>query len=126
MQSVAASFLYHGKPAREAQLEIRQWSPRQRLIRALKGLGMCWGAALLAVLLPVLHWVLVPSLLIGGPLFAFMRYHERMTIVAARGPCPACGVELSCALGQASRRSMMVRCDHCGRGITLEVTPLGA
>lgn len=125
MQPVTASFRYHGRPATEAQLEVRHWDSRQRLMRAIKGLGICWGAALFAVLLPVLHWVLVPSLLIGGPLFAFLRYHERMTVLAARGSCPACGVELSFALGQASRRRMLLRCDHCGRGITLEVTLLG-
>jgi len=126
MQPVTASFRYHGMPATPAQLEVRHWDPSQRFMRAFQGLGMCWLAAVLAVLLPVLHWVLVPSLLIGGPVFAFMRYRERMTVLAARGPCPACGVEMSFALGQASRRRMMLRCDHCGRGITLEVAPPGA
>ncbi len=126
MQPVTGSFHYHGRPVTPAQLEVRHWDSRQRLSRALQGLGMCWGAAVLAVLLPVLHWVLVPSLLIGGPIFAFLRYHERITVLAARGPCPACGVELLFALGQASRCRMMLRCDHCGRAITLEVTPLAA
>jgi len=126
MRSATASFHYHGRPATEAQLEVRHWGPRQRLMRALQGLGMCWGSAVLAVLLPVLHWVLVPSLLIGGPILAFLRYQEQTTVLAARGPCPACSVELAFALGQASRRRMLLRCEHCGRGITLEVTRPGA
>lgn len=90
MQPLRASFHYHGRPAAEARLEVRHWEPRERLLRALQALGMGWGAAVFAVLLPVLHWVLVPAFLIAGPVFAFMRYQERMTVLAARGPCPAC------------------------------------
>lgn len=73
---VSASFHHHGQPATEARLEVRHWVPRERLLRALQGLGMGWGAAVLAVLVPAL---------------------------AACGPYPACGVELAYTPGQARR-----------------------
>lgn len=123
MEPTHASFHYHGRPATEARLEVRHWNPRQRILRALQGLGMCWGAAVLAVLLPVLHWVLVPALLIAGPIFAIQRHGELTTVLSANGACPACGVDLSFRLAQASRARMMLRCDHCGRAISLEVRP---
>lgn len=75
----------------------------ERTSRAVRALATCWGLAVLAVFLPVLHFVLVPSLLVAGPVVALSRLRERCTVRGASGTCPACGAAQSFAVSGALR-----------------------
>src|SRR5204863_8375115 len=79
---VAAEFVYHDRSAR-ASARVVEHASRDRAIRAARAWAGCWGAAIAAVFLPVLHFVLVPALLISGPLAAMARWQEKVTVLGA-------------------------------------------
>src|SRR5213595_2457279 len=56
---------YHGEPTR-GSVTIQAFDREQRFRRAVAGLGKWWGIGLLTVLIPVAHFVLVPSFLAYG------------------------------------------------------------
>ena len=74
---------------------------------------------MIAVFLPVLHFVLVPLLLLGGPVLAFHKLHEAMTLLAASGACPACAAPQAQLLDSAARERLVLRCEACGRALEL-------
>ncbi|MBI5170884.1 MAG: hypothetical protein HZA61_15450 [Candidatus Eisenbacteria bacterium] len=119
VRDLAGALAYHGHPDAPATLRVRDWSPPERSSRAVRALATCWGLAVLAVFLPVLHFVLVPSLLVAGPVVALSRLREHRTVRGASGTCPACGAAQAFAVSGALRDVTPVRCDACGRAISL-------
>jgi len=119
-RAVRATFTFHDRSS-EATARVLAHAKRDRVRRALLGLAACWGAAVAAVFLPVLHFVLVPTLLIAGPLLAFARLGERRTVTGITGPCPACGEPISLRPGGSA--AAVVRCDHCRRPVEWSLAP---
>jgi hypothetical protein len=74
----------------EGEIQIQVWSSQERLKRALKAWGMCWAGALISVLIPLAHFILVPSLFLAGPIAAYFIYQQQETIQGGEGKCPAC------------------------------------
>lgn len=116
---VPASLTYAGHPDTPVELRIRQHAAADRLRRAFIVGGTCFGAAIAAVFLPVLHFILVPSLLIATPFVFAGRLHESVTVLGGRGGCPACGHEQELAVRGALRPRTSLRCDGCGRELVL-------
>ncbi len=73
------------------EVRIERWTPAARLRRAAKRWTVLWALAALSVLIPVAHFVLVPALLIAGPISAVARYRQRSGVIAGEGVCPSCG-----------------------------------
>src|SRR5262245_48159931 len=90
-ERLPAEFVYHVTSG-PAMVSVRQHGRPDRIRRAALAWAGCWGAAILAVPLMVIHWVLVPALIVGGPLYAMVMLRERVTVLGADGDCPACGV----------------------------------
>ena len=63
---------------------------QERMIRALKMGGLCWGFALVSILIPLAHFVLVPSFLIAGPIVGMYFYRLESMVIGGSGNCPAC------------------------------------
>lgn len=80
-----------GKSARAGELRVRLWPAKERTLRVLKGLMGCWGLGILALFIPIAHFVLVPALFLGGIVIAFRWSGEKSTFIEACGPCPECG-----------------------------------
>lgn len=93
----------------------------QRTRRALLTWLAGWGCAIVAVFLPVLHFILVPLLFIGGPLLALSRLGERVSVLDVSGACPGCGAAQRQPLNAAARPRLAFRCDACRREITVLV-----
>lgn len=72
------------------EVTIEAWDQKTRMRRSLRGWGITWGMAIVAVLIPGLHFVLVPSLLIAGPIVAWWLYQQKNMILGGSGTCPAC------------------------------------
>jgi hypothetical protein len=120
VERVPAEFAYHDRMA-PATVSIRQHSRPERLRRAARAWAGCWGAAIVAVFLPVLHFVLVPALLAGGPLYAMVMMRERVTVLGADGDCPACGAAQHPKLKAGASASMDFRCEGCRRALLLKL-----
>jgi hypothetical protein len=112
---------YQGRPT-AGTVTIRTFDREQRVRRAVAGLGTWWGAAVLAVFIPVAHFVLVPSFLAYG-LWQFVQRLGTVELAAdARGTCPDCGTEQRFDLPPRWRAPQSVTCKHCSRGLRLTAT----
>jgi hypothetical protein len=118
-----AELTYDGREPSRVRVRARHRDRRARTTRAARTWAACWGLALAAVFLPVLHFVLVPLLLLAGPALAWQRLHEAVMLVSADGACPACGAGQRFTLGDAWRERTALRCDACGRRIELVLPP---
>jgi len=121
-ERVAAEFAYHDKVV-PATANVQQHGRPDRLRRAARAWAGCWGAAIVAVFLPVLHFILVPSLLVGGPLYAMVMMREKVTVLGADGNCPACGVAQHPRLKSGASATMGFRCESCRRALELRLPP---
>src|SRR5436305_13656250 len=83
---------YHGQPS-SGTVTIRQFRRDERVRRAFAGLGKWWGVAVVSVLIPVAHFVVVPSFLTYGAWQFFPRLGTVALVLDARGICPGCGTE---------------------------------
>src|SRR5262245_50294667 len=119
-EQVAAEFVYHDK-AGPALVAVKRHGRTDRIRRAALAWAGCWLAAILAVPLMVIHWVLVPSLLVGGPLYAMVMMRERVTILGADGACPACGAEQHPRLKTGASDHLGFRCESCRRALALRL-----
>ena len=95
------------------EIEIDEFSARERVLRALGGLGMGWGAALVSVFIPVAHFLLVPIFLAGGVWFGIRRFRACNAMVAARGTCPKCGAEGSFRVDGEFKAQKKIVCGAC-------------
>jgi hypothetical protein len=73
------------------KMDVRAVGPAVRAARGLRALAWCWAFALIAVLVPFLHWVLVPVLVALGPLLALRAMGFDRQVTGGGGTCPACG-----------------------------------
>jgi transposase-like protein len=86
------------------------------------GLALCWGIAAVAVFLPILHLVLVPSFVVAGIAVAVALGRQTERVVGIRGPCPRCGSTEQFEAGGKLRRERIVACPRCHTNLTLVVT----
>src|SRR2546430_3771813 len=80
-----------------------------------------WGIGLLTVLIPVAHFVLVPSFLAYGLWQFFQRLGTAELATDARGRCPDCGAEQALELAPRWRAPQPVTCRQCHRGLRLSL-----
>src|SRR5262245_48862485 len=119
---VAGEFVYHDK-AGPATVSVIQHDRRDRMTRAARAWAGCWGAAIAAVFLPVLHFVLVPALVVGGPLYAMVMMREKVTVLGAEGACPVCGAPQAPKLKTGASDQLAFRCESCRRALGLRLPP---
>jgi hypothetical protein len=110
-----------GAPPQPADVWVETLGPGRRAGRALVALAACWGLAFPAVFLPVAHFVLVPGLLLAGPVLAALRLREGRRLVEIRGACPRCGVRQQFRPGGRLRPRRTIDCPRCHSDLTLDV-----
>lgn len=110
-------------PARAA-VEVN--SPGVRARRAGLALLAAWGLAVLAVFIPIAHFVLVPLLLVAGPLLAARRLGEVRTLLRLEGRCPRCGLAQTFETGGRFPPRRPVTCARCRSELTVEAPPTPA
>lgn len=108
-----------GASPQPATATVLRQSQGQRLARALTGLAMFWGPAVLAAFIPVAHLVLVPALLVAGAVAAVRRGREDQRLLGVRGACPRCGVEQEFRPGGRFAGVPVFDCPHCHDNIRL-------
>lgn len=111
---------YQGAPTRGAAT-IHVFDRAQRWRRALAGLGTWGGVALLAVFVPVAHFVLVPSFALYGVWEFAQRLGTAELAADARGMCPDCGGEQWLDLAARWYAPQAVTCRYCHRGLRISL-----
>src|SRR5256885_14685486 len=74
-----------------ATVMVVSYERAQRGRRSLRGVGTWWGAALVSVLIPIAHFVLVPSFFLYGVYTFARRLTAHQVALAGWGACPDCG-----------------------------------
>jgi hypothetical protein len=83
----------------EGQISIQSWTETERAKRAFKFGTLTWLLAIACILLPIVHFILVPLLLIAGPIVAIWNYNRKSIIKGGSGPCPFCEKDVSIGRG---------------------------
>jgi len=109
---------YSGSPT-QGTVTVQEFTREERVRRALRGLGKWWGIALLSVLIPVAHFILVPSFLLYGIWQFVQRFGTSSLATGARGTCPDCHTEQAFELSTGWRLPQPVTCRNCHRGLRL-------
>lgn len=103
---------------RDVELRVEALPRKERLKAALQRLGIAWGAAVVGALVPLLHFVLVPGLLLAGPIFALLSLRRSVRLVAGQVvPCTKCSAPIVIEgehLGWPAR----LDCPGCGAALS--------
>lgn len=109
-----------GAPATRARVELVELSKTERLRRA--GLIFLWCllVALVAIPIPLVHFVLVPGALLLGIGLAVRRLGQAEIFREVQGRCPFCGAEQSFSVMGRFRLPKTLHCSSCRRELVLE------
>ncbi len=107
-------------PATEGRIRVVTWTPKDRTRRALKAWASCWGLAVLCVPIPIVHFTVLPALILTGPILAFWLNGQTSAIQGGSGPCPFCATAVPIARGP-ERFPATDLCSACHR--ELLITP---
>ena len=102
-----------------ASVEVLRLDGADRVRRSLKHLGICWGAAIVSVFIPVAHLFLVPGLFIAGIVLLVRDLRIGQLVRRARGTCPDCGTEQTLDLSGRWRGGAEIACRNCHRMLRL-------
>jgi hypothetical protein len=103
-----------------AHVEVESLTLQQRVIRSLTIVAVGTALAVVALPIPLVHFVLVPASLILGLVIGMNRFRQREIFLLARGSCPFCGTEQRLGLaGRAFRLPRQVFCKNCGQALDL-------
>jgi len=92
-----------------------------RIVRALKGLAICWLLAGLSIFIPGFHLVLVPMFLLLGPILFALRVREENLILGGILLCPAC--EKTSRIGASAEEwPLGTSCGPCGKQLELQLS----
>lgn len=109
-----------GAPASQARVELAVLSRAERLRRAGLILGWFLLVALIAIPIPIVHFVLVPGSLILGIVLATGSLRHGELFRQAHGSCPFCGAEQSFTVMGRFRLPKTLHCATCHRALVLE------
>jgi hypothetical protein len=123
---VPVTLTVFGAAPTQATATLVPLGPGRRLARALAALAACWAAAVVAVFIPVAHFLLVPALAIAGPVWACFRLRERQRLVRVRGTCPRCGRSQEFVPGGTVERRPAVDCPGCLDRVVVTTGEAGA
>jgi hypothetical protein len=120
-RDVSATLTVFGAAPTRATVTLASLSVPRRLARGLAMLAICWGAAIVAVFIPVAHLILVPGLAVAGLVAAVLRAREDQQILRIHGACPRCGREEDFVPDGSLRRSLAVTCPGCFNRLSVKV-----
>lgn len=109
-----------GAEPRTARVEIGVLEPLDRLKRAGAAFGVGLAAAAFAVLIPIVHFVLVPSALVLGLGVGIRRLGQGKTFRGGAGACPYCGAQQQFTLLGRFHLPKAVYCSSCQRELYLD------
>jgi hypothetical protein len=112
----------HSGASASGTMQVEQWDKRARTARAARAWGICWLTAIGAVFLPLLHFFLVPALLLAGPVAAFFIVAQENIILGGKGACPSCQRAIPFPR-QSLRFPISDHCPHCQTSLVVTGVP---
>lgn len=109
-----------GAPPAPAQAEVVELSTAERLKRAAVVFGAFIAVAVIAIPIPIVHFVLVPAGLLLAVTLGALRLRESEIFRQVEGRCPFCGTDQTFSALGRFRLPRQVDCLNCHRRLTLE------
>jgi hypothetical protein len=103
-----------------AHIELNTLTLTDRLKRAATIFGLAMVLALIAIPIPLVHFILVPGALLMGVVLALVRLGQSEVFRTATGCCPFCGKEQSFSVMGRFRLPKKLYCSSCQRQLLLE------
>ncbi len=103
-------------------VERREYPTSERLRRMFKVGGLLFAAAFAAVFIPILHFVLVPVLLLCAMIFGVATWLDKAEILRGEFPCPQCQ-KLNTLPRASESFPQTSRCQHCYFTLKLDLKP---
>ena len=114
-----------GAPPGNARAEVAELTLAERLKRAAVVFGAFVAVAIIALPIPIVHFVLVPGGLLLAVALGAARLGQGQIFRGAEGRCPYCGTEQRFSLFGRFRLPRQVDCVSCHRRLTLEARDAG-
>jgi hypothetical protein len=112
-----------GSGANPAEMHVSLFSPREQKMRALKSLLTFWAIALVSILIPIAHFLLVPGFLLGGVIVASRRLKIAEEGHDASGICPDCENHICIPMDKNAELPQWHDCPECSDPLTLQSAP---
>ena len=103
-----------------ARAEVAELSRAERLKRAAVVFGAFVAVAIIALPIPIVHFVVVPGGLLLAVSLGLLRLREGQVFRSVEGRCPFCGTEQAFPVLGRFRLPREVGCSNCHRRLTLE------
>jgi hypothetical protein len=110
----------YGAQPTTAVIELNILTRAERMKRAGAILGAGVIAALIALPIPLVHFVFVPGALITGMILAVGRLNQEEVFRGAQGRCPYCGAAQEFTVLGRFKLPKKLHCEACQRELTLE------
>jgi hypothetical protein len=111
-----------GAPSTSAHIELLDLSLTDRLKRAAIIFGLGVALALIALPIPLVHFVLVPAALLLGGVLALIRLRQKQIFHSVQGNCPFCGTHQRFSIMGKFKLPKQINCGSCQRQLLLEPT----
>ncbi|AGH94983.1 hypothetical protein [Pseudobdellovibrio exovorus] len=117
-----------GKPVHEVDLPVVHFSYTSRIKRSTQVFLIFFLSGILSILIPVLHFVLVPGLILTAFVMAYLKFKEVAVIDLSGGlMCPECQSNIDEKKISFKKEEVRARlhCFGCGQGleVLLEQSP---
>jgi hypothetical protein len=119
IQTLPVALLSNRGHSSSGSVELKIWDKKEKLVRASKALGIAWGLAIASVLIPILHFILVPLFILSGPIVFFWVASQEQVILGGKGECPECHREFEIVRSPV-KWPMSDLCNHCQAEIKIE------
>jgi hypothetical protein len=110
----------YGAQPTAARVELDILTPADRLKRAATILGISLIAAVIALPVPLVHFVFVPGVLVAGIVLSIVRLRQGEIFRSASGRCPYCATEQRFTVMGRFRLPKKLHCEACHRQLVLE------
>ena len=120
VRSLQGSLRGFGAKPTVANLELNTLTLADRLKRAATIFGLGMVLALIAIPIPIVHFIMVPGALLVGAVLALVRLGQAEVFRTATGRCPFCGKEQSFSVMGRFRLPKKLYCSSCQRQLLLE------
>ncbi len=102
-------------------IPVTHLSQPERFKKSIKTFGLIFTAAIISILIPVFHFVLVPLFLIASIVLAVRQYNKVYSIDLTGVKCPQCQSDLKEGPATTKENKLSVYCFQCRRGLSIRI-----